>query len=269
MRRKRILAFLSGLVAMLLLIVASKFVTFAPTNAPSTTLLIAAAASLQDALEELDPLFESANRGITVNYNFAASGPLQQQIEQGAPVDLFISAAARQMDILQEKNLILTDSRRNLLTNRLVLVVPRNSTLELTDLRQLTNASIKKIAVGEPRVVPAGQYAEEVFSNLGILEQLRSKFVYGNSVRNVLGTVESGNADAGMIYATDAKISNQVKQMVTAPSNLHRPIVYPIAVIAASRNQQAALTYAQFLTSSQSQAVFRRYGFGIAQSSSA
>ncbi|WP_263971757.1 molybdate ABC transporter substrate-binding protein [Leptolyngbya ohadii] len=109
-------------------------------------------------------------------------------------------------------------------------------------------------------------YAEgsQLFRNLGILEQLRPKLVYGNSVRNVLGTVESGNADAGIVYKTDARITNRVRQVATAPSNLHSPIVYPIAVISSSRNQQAARTYAQFLSSSQAQAVFRRYGFGIA-----
>lgn len=264
MKRRRIFPFISGLLATLLLAVGFKLVLPVPANAQSATLLIAAAASLQNALQEIDPLFESTNRGITVNYNFAASGPLQQQIEQGAPVDLFISAATRQMDALQAKNLILTDTRRNLLTNSLVLVVPRNSTLGLTNFRELTNANVKKISVGEPRSVPAGQYAEEVFKNLGILEQLRSKFVYGNSVRNVLGTVESGNADAGIVYTTDAQISKQVKQVATAPNNLHSPIVYPMTVIRASRNQQAARTYAQFLRNPQAQAVFRRYGFGIA-----
>ncbi|NEQ22202.1 MAG: molybdate ABC transporter substrate-binding protein [Microcoleus sp. SIO2G3] len=265
MKRRRILAFLSGFLATLLLAIGIRVVMPAPANAQSARLLVAAAASVKDVLEELDPVFESANRGITVNYNFAASGPLQQQIEQGAPVDLFISAATKQMDALQEKNLILTNTRRNLLTNSLVLVVPRDSTLGLTSFRQLTNSNVKRISVGEPRSVPAGQYAEEVFRNLGILEQLRSKFVYGNSVRNVLGTVESGNANGGVVYATDAKISDQVKQVATAPSNLHSAIVYPMAVIAASRNQDAARTYAQFLTSRQAQAVLRRYGFGIAQ----
>ncbi|MDL5053537.1 molybdate ABC transporter substrate-binding protein [Oscillatoria laete-virens NRMC-F 0139] len=235
-----------------------------PANAQSTTLLIAAAASLQDAIQELDPIFESANPGITVNYNFAASGPLQQQIEQGAPVDLFISAASRQMDVLQNRNLIVSNTRRNLVANSLVLVVPRNSTLGITGFRQLTQANVRRISVGEPRSVPAGQYAEQVFTNLGILEQLRPKLVFGNSVRNVLGTVESGNADAGIVYATDARISNLVRQVATAPSNLHAPIVYPMAIIAASRNPQAARTYAQFLTSSQAQAIFRRYGFGVA-----
>ncbi|PSB63566.1 molybdate ABC transporter substrate-binding protein, partial [filamentous cyanobacterium CCP1] len=203
--------------------------------------------------------------GITVNYNFAASGPLQQQIEQGAPVDVFVSAATKQMDALQEQDLILTDTRRNLLTNNLVLIVPNNSTLELTGFRQLTNSNVSKISVGEPRSVPAGQYAEELFTNLGILEQLRSKFVYGNSVRNVLGSVESENADAGVVYTTDARISNQVRQVATAPSNLHSPIVYPIAVIQSSRNQQAARAYVQFLSGQSAQNVFRNYGFGSAQ----
>lgn len=265
MKRRRILACVSGFLATLLLAIGFKVVMPAPANAQSRTLLVAAAASLQDALKELNPLFESANRGITVNYNFAASGPLQQQIEQGAPVDLFISAATRQMDALQQKNLILTNTRRNLLTNSLVLVVPRNSKLGLTNFRQLTNSNVKRISVGEPRSVPAGQYAEEVFKNLKILDQLRPKFVYGNSVRNVLSSVESGNADVGVVYATDAKISGQVRQVATAPRNLHSAIVYPMAVIAASRNQQAARTYAQFLTSQQAQNIFKKYGFGIAQ----
>jgi len=146
----------------------------------------------------------------------------------------------------------------------LVLVVPRSSSLGLISFRQLTNANVRRISVGEPRSVPAGQYAEELFRNLGTLERLRSKFVYGNSVRSVLGTVESGNADAGVVYATDARIADQVTQVATAPSSLHSPIVYPLAVISASRSQRAAQAYAQFLTSGQAQAVFRRYGFGIA-----
>lgn len=250
--------------ATLLLTVGFRVVMPAPANAQSATLLVAAAASLQNALEEIDPLFEAANRGITVNYNFAASGPLQQQIEQGAPVDLFISAAARQMDALQEKNLIVANTRRNLLTNRLVLVVPRNSTLGLTGFRQLTDPRVQKISMGEPRSVPAGQYAEELFRYLGLWDQLQPKFVFGNSVRNVLGTVESGNADAGIVYRTDAKISDQVTQVATAPEHMHSPIVYPMAVISASRNQPATRTYAQFLRSSQAQTIFRKYGFGIA-----
>ena len=263
MNRRRAIAFLGSLLATIGLAIGLKLVPPVPMSAQSTTLLIAAAASLQDALEELDPIFEQANR-VTVNYNFAASGTLQQQIEQGAPADVFVSAAIKQMDALQQKDLILPETRRNLLTNRLTLVVPSNSTLGLTSFRQLTNANVRKISVGEPRSVPVGQYTEELFTQIGILNQVRSKLVYGNSVRNVLAAVESGNADAGVVYVTDAKISAQVKQVATAPSNLHSPIVYPIAVVKASRNQNAAKTYAQFLTTEQPKQVFRRYGFGIA-----
>jgi molybdate transport system substrate-binding protein len=264
MKRRRTLAFFGSLLATLLVVIGVRLITPAPAYSQSTTLLIAVAASLQDALQELDPIFEAANRGVTVNYNFAASGPLQQQIEQGAPVDLFISAASRQMDALQEKNLIVADTRRNLLTNSLVLVVPRNSTLGLTGFQQLTDPRVEKISIGEPRSVPAGQYAEEVFRYLGIWDVLQPKFVLGNTVRNVLSTVESGNADAGVVYRTDAKISDRVTQVATAPSNMHSPIVYPMAVVAASRHQSAARTYAQFLSGSQAQAVFREYGFGLA-----
>ncbi|NJK76196.1 MAG: molybdate ABC transporter substrate-binding protein [Oscillatoriales cyanobacterium RU_3_3] len=263
--KKRAIAFLSGLFFALMLAVGFKAIMPIPTSAQPTTLLIAAAASLQNALEEIDPIFEKANPGVAVNYNFAASGPLQRQIEQGAPVDVFISAASAQMEALQNQNLILTDTRRNLLTNNLVLIVPNNSALGLSNFRQLSNSNVKKISVGEPRSVPAGRYAEEVFGKLGILEQVRSKLVYGNSVRNVLGAVESGNADAGVVYVTDAKISDRVKQVATAPSNLHSPIVYPIAVIRASRKQQPARAYVQFLRSKQARDIFQKYGFGIAQ----
>ncbi|WP_259732369.1 molybdate ABC transporter substrate-binding protein [Synechocystis sp. CS-94] len=235
------------------------------TSAPATTetirLTVSAAASLQTAMEALDPTFASAHPTIEVNYNFAASGTLQRQIEQGATVDLFISAAPKHMDALQGKNLILKDTRRNLLSNSLVLVVPQDSTLKIREFRQLTDPAVKRISLGEPRSVPAGQYGVEVFTNLGILPQLKPKFVYGNSVRNVLSTVESGNADAGIVYATDAQISAQVTTVTTAPADLHTPIVYPIAVMAASVHPEAAQIYSKFLTSKAAQNVFSQYGF--------
>jgi molybdate transport system substrate-binding protein len=262
MKIRYLLAFIGGLLVTLILALGLRMVAPLPVAA-ADTLLISAAASLQDALKAIDPTFTQAS-GAAVSYNFGSSGTLQQQIEQGAPADIFFSAATRQMDALQQKGLILTDTRRNLLTNHLVLITPSNSTLSLTSFRQLTESNVKKIAVGEPRSVPAGQYAEELFTNLGILTQVRSKLVYGNSVRNVLAAVESGNADAGIVYTTDALISTQVKQVATAPDNLHSPIIYPIAVLKSSKNPQAARTYLQFLSGSQAKAVFQRYGFGIA-----
>ena len=264
MKRRSVIPFLGGLLIALLLAIGLRL-NPAPAQAQSATLLIAAAASLQDVLTELDPMFENANAGVTVNYNFAASGVLQQQIEQGAPVDVFFSAATKQMEALQAKDLIVPETRRNLLTNHLALIVPENSTLGLASFRQLTDAKVKKISVGEPRSVPVGQYTAELFTNLGILEQVRSRLVYGNSVRNVLAAVGSGNADAGVVYSTDTKISAQVTQVATAPDSLHSPIVYPIAVIKASHNTTAAERYTQFLASDPAKETFRKYGFGIAQ----
>ncbi|MCU0532779.1 MAG: molybdate ABC transporter substrate-binding protein [Hydrococcus sp. Prado102] len=266
MKRKHVFAFVLSLVATVILATGLQFFTstasFAQGNA---TVLVSAAASLQDALEELDPVFENAHSGTTVNYNFGSSGALQQQIEQGAPADIFFSAATKQMDALQEKNLILPDTRRNLLTNRLVLIVPSNSTLGVNSFSQLSESNVKRIAIGEPRSVPVGQYSEELFAKMGILDQIKAKFVYGNSVRNVLAAVESGNADAGIVYTTDAKISDKVKQVATAPEDMHSPIVYPIAVLKSSKNPEAAKTYEQFLSSSEAKTTFEKFGFGIAQ----
>lgn len=262
MKRNRLITFFSGLLLTLILTVVCKGLAPAPANAQATTLLVSAAASLQDAIEALDPTFEQANSGIAVNYNFGASGALQQQIEQGAPADVFISAGVSQMDALEQAGLIDKETRRNLLTNKLVLIVPDDSTLNLTSFRQLTDSQVKRISVGEFRSVPAGQYAEQVLSNLGILQQVRPKLVFANNVRAVLAAVESGDVDAGIVYHTDALISEQVKQVATAPDDLHDPIVYPIAVVESSRNPQAARTYEQFLSGSQAQAVFEQFGFG-------
>ncbi|MGC1395509.1 MAG: molybdate ABC transporter substrate-binding protein, partial [Coleofasciculaceae cyanobacterium] len=212
------------------------------------------------ALEEVKPLYQTqTNKNIT--YNFGASGALQQQIENGAPVDIFISASKKQMDALDAKNLLIKETRRNLLTNSLVLIVPKSS-VGLSDFRQLTDSKIKKIAIGELRSVPAGQYAEEVLTKLGILEQVKPKLVLGNNVRQVLSTVASGNADAGIVYLTDAKISQQIKIAAIA-ENSHSPIVYPVAILKSSKNVAAAKEYLQLLSSNQAKVIFEKYGFGI------
>lgn len=259
MQKRQLLIFLGSLIAVLSLTLLFRGTVQTQANSP---MLVSAAASLQDALETIESQFQQTD-GISTRYNFGASGALQQQIEQGAPVDVFVSAAAKPMNALEEKGLLLPETRRNMLSNRLVLIVPSNSTLNLTDFRQLTQANVTKIAMGEPRSVPVGQYSEEVFANLGILEQVRSKFVYGNNVKNVLAAVESGNADAGIVYSTDALLSKQVKSVITVPESLHSPILYPIAVLKNSRHPEAARDYIQFLTRDSAKAVFRHYGFGI------
>jgi molybdate transport system substrate-binding protein len=239
----------------------------AATQAPAqtSTLLVAAAASLQRALQEVTPLYAQANPNQTVNYNFAASGALQQQIEQGAPADVFISAAARQIKALQEKGLLEPGTQKNLLTNQLVLIIPKQTSVPLTRFQQLIQSEVKRISVGEPRSVPAGQYATEVLKNLGILEQVQSKFVLGNNVKSVLTAVETGDVDAGIVYITDAKSSDSVTIAAIADQKLHAPIVYPIAVLKASKSLDESKRYVEFLQSNSARTVFEKYGFGIAK----
>lgn len=263
--RKRFLTFiLLGIAAFIILAAVPNFINQSSVQAqPSANLLVSAAASLRESLEEIKPLYQK-NQNVNINYNFGASGALQQQIENGAGVDVFISASKKQIDALQTKGLIINDTRRNLLTNRLVLIVPSNSS-NITNFQQLTSPKVQRIAIGEPRSVPVGQYTEEVLKKLGIFEQIKSKFVLANNVRQVLAAVESGNADAGVVYITDANTSKRVKVVETAPENLHSPIIYPVAVLKDSKNIPAAKQYVQFLLDKQAGAIFEKYGFGIAK----
>ncbi len=231
-------------------------VSLAPSSAnPPINLLVSAAASLQPSLQGID-VINSAK----VTYNFGASGALQQQIEQGAPVDVFISAGVKQMDNLESKGLLAF--RTNLLTNRLALITPKDSPVKLSNFSQLLNPNIKRIAIAEPRIVPVGSYATEVLQNLGILEKLQPKFVLGNNVRFVLAAVESGEVDAGIVYVTDAKSSEKVVISAIAEPKLHSPIIYPIGILKSSKNPEVAKQYEQFLQSVKAQTIFKKYGFG-------
>ncbi len=261
MKRRQILGFLGIAVAGLLLAIGLPLVTpSAVIGQPDTTLLVSAAASLKDALEEIKPLYQQSKSDTKINYNFGASGALQQQIEQGAPADIFISAAKKQVDALEEKGLLLPGSRTNLANNSLVLIVAQD-VVGISSFYNLTDSKIKKIAIGEPRSVPAGQYGEQALKNLKLYDQVKSKLVFANNVRQVLAAVESGNAQAGIVYATDAKISNKVKVVITADKKFHSPIIYPVAVIKGSKNIPAAKEFVQFLSGSQAKTVLRKYGF--------
>ena len=261
MKRRRLLAFVAALTAVLVLTVAG--FTQSPATA-QTPLTVSAAISLSNALQEIKSLYQRSKPNVNISYNFGASGALQQQIEQGAPVDVFFSAAAKQMNGLQQKNLLVPGTRKNLLTNRLVLITPKNGAA-LYSFNGLTSSQVRRIAIGEPKSVPAGQYAQEVLTNLKILNAVKPKLVYGNNVRQVLTYVATGNADAGLVYLTDAKQSNAVTISAIASTSLHSPIVYPVAVLKDSKNVAVARDFVQFLSGSQAETVFQRYGFGIAR----
>ncbi|MGI6077795.1 MAG: molybdate ABC transporter substrate-binding protein [Fastidiosipilaceae bacterium] len=226
----------------------------------SMELYVSAAASLTDAVTELNQIFNEVHPEVELVVNYGSSGKLQQQIEEGAPADVFVSAGQKQMNALEEQNLVDTDSRIDLLENKVVLIQPATAEHELASFEDVLNDDIKMIAIGESSV-PVGQYTEAIFTNLGIWDQVQTKANFGQDVRNVLAWVETGDADCGVVYATDAAISDKVKVVTFAPEGSHDPVIYPAAVMAGSDQPDMAKAYLNFLTSPEASAVFERYGF--------
>ena len=225
-----------------------------------TEIMISAAASLQNSLTEIQKVYTQKTPGVKLNFSFGASGTLQQQIEQGAPVDLFISAAKAQMNTLEKENLIVKDSRIDLLGNDLVLITGKDNN-KVTSLEDLSKSNVSQISIGTPKSVPAGQYAQEALMSLKLWNSLQSKLVMAKDVTTVLNYVETGNADAGFVYQSDAQGSTKVKVVTVVPSSSYKPVVYPAAVIAATKNKQATEDFLKYLQSSDAQKIFAKYGF--------
>lgn len=226
-----------------------------------TTLTVSAAASLQDALQEIARAYESAYPGVGVRLNFAASGTLQQQIRMGAPVDVFLSAAEAPMDALQARGLIDADSRAAFAANRLVLIVPREGRVALRSFADLASPAVRRIAIGAPASVPAGLYARDVLRSLGIEEAVRPKLILAQHVRQVLTYVERGEVDAGIVYRTDVADRSSVRVVAGAPPGAHPPITYPVAIISGSPYPEEARRFATYLLGPEAQAVLSRFGF--------
>lgn len=225
---------------------------------------VSAAASLTDVMKEIAANYEKEHPNVKIVYNFGSSGALQQAIENGGGADLFFSAAQKQMDALDKAGLLADGTRKDLLVNQVVLIVPKEGGKDIKDFQQLaTDDSIAKIALGEPKGVPVGQYSEEVFTKLGILDQVKAKAVYGSDVRQVLSWVETGDADAGVVYATDAAVSDKVKVVATAPEDTHKPIVYPAAILKDTKQMDTAKDFLAFVQNDQSKALFEKYGFAV------
>lgn len=225
------------------------------------SLTVSAAASLKNALSEIAVLFESKN-GKKVSFNFGASGALQKQIETGSPVDIFASAGEKQMDELAEKGLIEIASRRNFAQNQLVLIVPKDSKVKINSFAELTNSEVQKIAIGEPKTVPVGQYTEQLLAKLNLKNELQGKLISAQDVRQVLDYVSRGEVDAGIVYATDAKIANnKVEIAAISPEDSHQPILYPITIIKDSANKELANEFIETLLSAEGQNILQKYGF--------
>jgi molybdate transport system substrate-binding protein len=223
---------------------------------------VAAAASLTDALQEIKTAYETSG-GDTIVLNLGASSALARQIEEGAPVDLFLSADEVHMDALEKRGRVLAGTRRSVLSNTLVVVVPADGTLRIASPADLVNPGIRHLALAEPRSVPAGIYAKAYLRGLKLWDRVIDRVVPTENVRGALAAVETGNADAGIVYRTDAGISKQVRIAFEVPRAEGPRISYPFAVIAGSKRREAARRFLAYLESPAALAVFARYGFLI------
>lgn len=223
---------------------------------------VSAPISLRAALSGVHDAFVAVNPSAEIVLNFGASGALQQQIENGAPVHLFVSAATEPMDALAKKELLEPGTRRDILTNTLVLVAPAGS-IGPESFETLGEADMRMVAIGEPKSVPVGKYATEVFAYFKLTEVLRERIVYAKDARQVLTYVETRDADAGVVYGTDALASAKVRVVAQAPAGSHSAIRYPAALIRGSANRKAARDFLEFLSSAEARAIFTKAGFGF------
>lgn len=228
-----------------------------------TELTILAAASLTDVCNEIKERYEAEHQDVTLQFSYGASGALQTQIEEGAPADIFFSAAMKQMNALDEEELMDSDSIVALLENKVVLVVPAEGDSTLASFEEVATDKVTMIGLGEPDSVPVGQYSEEIFTSLGILEQVKEKANYGSDVRTVLSWVESSAVDCGVVYATDAYTTKKVQIVAEAPEGSCKKVIYPAGVTKESNNPEAAAAFLTYLQQEETGVLFESYGFTV------
>ena len=214
---------------------------------------VSAASSLSDAFKDIGAGFQAKHPEVKINFNFGASGVLQKQIEQGASVDIFASASPVEMDALDGKGLIIKDTRINFTRNKLVIIAPSRLTAE-----ELKN--LDKIAICDPKIAPAGRYAQTFLENAGIYEAVKPKLIFAENVRQVLDYVERGEVDAGFVYFSDTLKSN--KSVSPVNDSLYPLILYPIAVIKDSKQSAISGQFIEYVQSAEGQAILRKNGFG-------
>ena len=250
MRRK----FIATILALMFL---TGFVDVARTD----EILVAAAASLSDVLKELSAAYQSKSKN-TVNFNFGPSSTLARQIEEGAPADMFFSADLVQMDDLDKNGRLEPGTRKNLLSNQLVIVVPSDSKLAIASPTDLLKSEVKRIALAEPPV-PVGVYSSKYLEAEGLWDKIKAKVVPVQDVRATLASVESGNVEAGFVYKTDAAVSKKVKIVYEVPIDKGPKIVYPVAIVKESKRKDTARDFLNYVQTPASKELFKKYGFVV------
>lgn len=257
MSRKRSSVF--GIVAS---VAALFFLTEVRAQPKSHQITISAAISLKDAFEEIGKIFKKTHPAGTVVFNFAGSGDLARQIEAGAPVDVFTSAAQKDMDDIDRKTLIVRNSRKNFAKNGVVLVAPTISDIPLQTLTDLKRGDVRKVVIGNPKTVPAGRYAEEALRHFALWDALKDKLIFAENVRQALDYIARNEVDAGLVYSTDAMArSKEVKIVARLPEGSHPPVVYPIAVIKGTKEEALSRAFVDLVVSAEGQKILMKHGF--------
>ncbi|MCL2865940.1 MAG: molybdate ABC transporter substrate-binding protein [Lachnospiraceae bacterium] len=223
-------------------------------------LIIGAAMSLKDVTEELARVYMEENPHVTLTFSYASSGALQTQIEEGAPMDIFMSAAAAQMNNLIEQDLIYGDSTV-VAGNEVVLVVPEGNPANVQGFEDVATDQVSMVGLGDPETMPIGRFAQEVFVNLGIEDVVYAKANLGSDVRQVLTWVEMNEVEAGVVFKTDAMTTDQVEIVAVADADLHAPSLNPVGIVEASQNKEVAGSFIAFLMSPVAQQIFADFGF--------
>ncbi len=227
----------------------------------SEEITVSAAASLTEAFKDMEPEFETENPGVDVNFNFGSSGNLRKQIEGGAPADVFASADQKNMNTLANETLIDNSSRENFAQNSLVLIVPVNSTLNITGVKDLTDSKVEKIGVGNPDTVPVGNYTRTAMTEAGLWSQLENKAVFAEDVKQVLTYVERGEVDAGFVYMSDAMTAEPGTIKIITNISVSTPVKYPIAIVSSSQDKKDAQKFIDFVTGAEGQKILQNSGF--------
>ncbi|MBM7714878.1 molybdate transport system substrate-binding protein [Bacillus thermophilus] len=230
------------------------------TEGKKIPLTVSAAVSLTEALEEIKELYEK-DHTVDITLQLGGSGTLARQIQQGAPVDIFLSANQEWMDTLEKEDLINRSTRANITGNKMVMITSADSDIQYTSAAQISAKDVEQIAIGNPKSVPAGKYTEEALHHLNKWNELKDQLVLAKDVRQVLTYVETGNADIGFVYESDAVNSDKIKMLATVDDSLHGPIVYPGAVIANTKHEKEAEDFLTFLQTEEAQNIMKKYGF--------
>lgn len=230
-------------------------------SSKKTELTVLAAASLTEACNDIERLYESRNSDTDLLFSYGGSGALQTQIEEGAPADVFFSAAKKQMNALIDEELVDKDTVNELLENKIVLIVPEENPAGVKGFDDVISDNVAVIGLGEPSSVPVGQYSEEIFDHLGILDAVSRKASYASDVKQVLSWVEAGNADCGVVYSTDANCGEGIAVICEAPENSHNRVIYPAGLVSSSNHKEEAKAFLSFLESGECRDIFEKYGF--------